>query len=215
MVKVYGTSDFVNHSLDWNSQIVMENLYFVLEKSWNLLLRFAWDPWIGSELEHVCFLEKNIRELFFYPVHRIQWTGSVICYCSEQLTVGLLWWCMVQRANSFPALNIPLLSSFERISVVRSCWVSARNFTQGCPVSINTWNTTDLCDVIINIPKGLICSFLWPIFSSCFARISPTVCPNFTHCLPEFLSLLGVSRLKDFSSTGQTNCFKSLDSIVS
>ena len=43
-----------------------------------------------------------------------------------------------------------------------------------------------LCDVIINIPKGLICSFLWPIFSSCFARISPTVCPNFTHCLPEF-----------------------------
>ena len=32
----------------------------------------------------------------------------------------------------------------------------------------------------------LICSFLWPIFSSCFARISPTVCPNFTHCLPEF-----------------------------
>ena len=43
-----------------------------------------------------------------------------------------------------------------------------------------------LCDVIINIPKGLICSFLWPIFSSCFARISPTVCPNFTRCLPEF-----------------------------
>ena len=43
-----------------------------------------------------------------------------------------------------------------------------------------------LCDVIIHIPKGLICSFLWPIFSSCFARISPTVCPNFTHCLPEF-----------------------------
>ena len=35
-----------------------------------------------------------------------------------------------------------------------------------------------LCDVIIHIPKGLICSFLWPIFSSCFARISPTVCPN-------------------------------------
>ena len=43
-----------------------------------------------------------------------------------------------------------------------------------------------LCDVIIHIPKGLICSFLWPIFSSCFARISPTVCPNFIHCLPEF-----------------------------
>ena len=43
-----------------------------------------------------------------------------------------------------------------------------------------------LCDVIIHIPKGLICSFLWPIFSSCFARISPTVCPNFPHCLPEF-----------------------------
>ena len=43
-----------------------------------------------------------------------------------------------------------------------------------------------LCDVIIHIPKGLICSFLWPIFSSYFARISPTVCPNFTHCLPEF-----------------------------
>ena len=43
-----------------------------------------------------------------------------------------------------------------------------------------------LCDVIINIPKGLICSFLWPIFSSCFARISPTVFPNFTRCLPEF-----------------------------
>ena len=43
-----------------------------------------------------------------------------------------------------------------------------------------------LRDVIIHIPKGLICSFLWPIFSSCFARISPTVCPNFTHCLPEF-----------------------------
>ena len=36
-----------------------------------------------------------------------------------------------------------------------------------------------LCVVIIHIPKGLICSFLWPIFSSCFARISPTVCPNF------------------------------------
>ena len=35
-----------------------------------------------------------------------------------------------------------------------------------------------LCDVIIHIPKGLICSFLWPIFSSCFARISPS--------LPEF-----------------------------
>ena len=43
-----------------------------------------------------------------------------------------------------------------------------------------------LCDVIIHIPKGLICSFLWPIFSSCFARISPTVCPNFARCLPEF-----------------------------
>ena len=48
-----------------------------------------------------------------------------------------------------------------------------------------------LCDVIIHIPKGLICSFLWPIFSSCFARISPTVCPNFTHCLPEFFFFLG------------------------
>ena len=46
--------------------------------------------------------------------------------------------------------------------------------------------TLPVCDVIIHIPKGLICSFLWPIFSSCFARISPTVCPNFTHCLPEF-----------------------------
>ena len=43
-----------------------------------------------------------------------------------------------------------------------------------------------LGDVIIHIPKGLICSFLWPIFSSCFAGISPTVCPNFTHCLLEF-----------------------------
>ena len=41
-----------------------------------------------------------------------------------------------------------------------------------------------LCDVIIHIPKGLICSFLWPIFSSCFARISPTVCPNLGGQLP-------------------------------
>ena len=48
-----------------------------------------------------------------------------------------------------------------------------------------------LCDVIIHIPKGLICSFLWPIFSSCFARISPlfarispTVCPGGGSCPP-------------------------------
>ena len=36
-----------------------------------------------------------------------------------------------------------------------------------------------LCDVIINIPKGLICSFLWPVFFF-------LLCPNFPHCLPEF-----------------------------
>ena len=62
------------------------------------------------------------------------------------------------------------------------------------PLLLYSWTFTStppplghcLCDVIIHIPKGLICSFLWPIFSSCFARISPIVCPNFTHCLPEF-----------------------------
>ena len=42
------TYDFVNYTFDWTPhsyKIVMENLNCVLEKSWNLLFKFVWEPW--------------------------------------------------------------------------------------------------------------------------------------------------------------------------